>query len=162
MMFAGVYWVMGKLDNKTGATLKEMSVEERKSYCLHDAHLVAELVRIKNGDIIRIMQVISFHTRLRFEEVCHKGMTGIWKKILNEEISKKIDLVGYSNLPSILRKLYSSKLQLFENSNNYIDDDYEEDWDDTDMIMIRNSQIIKKIHMNNIRKCLNKKKGKED
>ena len=100
----------GKLDNKTGAKLEEMSIEERKSYCIHDAHLVAELVRIKNGDIMKIMQIIAFHTGLKFEEVCHKGMPWIWKKILDNEISKKINLIGYRNVPSILRKLYSEQI----------------------------------------------------
>jgi len=98
----------GKLENKTGADLTEMSVEERRTYCLQDAHIVAQLVSIKNGDILKLMQVIANHTGLRLEEVCHKGMTGIWTKILNGAISKKISLVGYDNIPSILHKLYSS------------------------------------------------------
>ena len=70
----------GKLDNKTGAKLDEMSIDERKSYCLHDAHIVAELVRINNGQILKIMDVIASHTGLTFEEVCHKGMTGNMEK----------------------------------------------------------------------------------
>ena len=61
------------------------------------------------------MQVIASHTGLKFEEVCHKGMTGIWKKILNDAISKKIAIVGYDNiLPYALRKLYSNKTSYFE------------------------------------------------
>jgi hypothetical protein len=55
------------------------------------------------------MQVIANHTGLRLEEVYHKGMTGIWTKILNDAISKKVALVGYENLPITLRKLYSNK-----------------------------------------------------
>ena len=55
----------GKLDNKTGAKLEEMSIEERKSYCLHDAHMVAELVRINNGDILKIMQSNSLPHRIK-------------------------------------------------------------------------------------------------
>lgn len=118
----------GKLDHKTGTILEEMSIDERKSYCLHDAHLVAELVRINSSDILRIMQVISQHTGLKFEEVCHKGMSGIWKKILNDEIRKRINLVGYSNLSSALRKLYSNKPSYTEDIDIY----YNEEEDDED------------------------------
>jgi len=86
-----------------------MSIEERKSYCKHDAHLVAGLVRVNSGDILKIMQVIANHTGLRLEEVYHKGMTGIWTKILNDAISKKVALVGYESLPITHCKLYSNK-----------------------------------------------------
>lgn len=80
----------GKLDNKSGAKLDEMSIKERKSYCLHDAHIVSELMRINNGQILEMMNIIAYHTGLKFEEVCHKGMSSIWRKILNDVISKKI------------------------------------------------------------------------
>ena len=104
----------GKLENKTGAKLDEMSIDERKSYCLHDAHIVADLIRVNNGQILNIMHVIASHTGLKFEEVCHKGMTAIWKKILDDAISKKIDIVGYGNMPATLRKLYSNKTSFAE------------------------------------------------
>ena len=102
----------GKLDNKTGAKLDEMSIEQRKSYCLQDAHIVAELVRINNGEIIKIMHIIAFHTGLTFEEVCHKGMSSIWKKILNDAISKKIYLIGYNILPKYYANYILIKCQL--------------------------------------------------
>ena len=120
----------GKLENKTGAKLDEMSVEERKSYCLHDAHIVAELVRINNGQILKIMDIIASHTGLKFEEVCHKGMSSIWRKILNDAISKKISLIGYDSLPIALRKLYSNKTSFVEFDDNYYDyedDEFEDD-----------------------------------
>ena len=98
----------GKLDYKSGASIQEMSIEERKRYCENDAHLVAELVRIQNGDILKTMKVIADHTKLRLEEVCHKGMSGIWTKILNDEIGRKIGIVGYDNIPFVLKKLYST------------------------------------------------------
>jgi len=121
----------GKLDNKTGAKLYEMSIEERKSYCLHDAHLVAELIRANNGgDVLRIMKVIASHTTLTFEEVCHKGMTGIWKKILNDAISKKINLVGYENMPSALRKLYSNNSNYGKYRDYHLDKEYEYEYED--------------------------------
>ena len=117
----------GKLDSKTGAKIEEMSIDERKSYCLHDAHIVGELVRINNGDILKIMDVIASHTGLKFEEVCHKGMAGIWKKILDETISKKLDNVGYGNIPITLRKLYSNKKPYLEYWGiNYGDEDGED------------------------------------
>jgi hypothetical protein len=116
----------GKLDNKTGARLEEMSVEERKIYCLHDGHLVAELVRVNNGEVLKIMQVIAFHTGLTFEEVCHKGMTGIWKKIFDKAISKKIKSVGYKNIPPVLRKLYSNNGS-YGTYADYFDDENEYD-----------------------------------
>lgn len=111
----------GKLDNKTGAKLEEMSTNERKSYCLHDAHLVAELVKVRNGDVLKIMQIIASHTGLKFDEVCQKGMTGIWKKILNDTISRKISLLGYESIPPALRKLYTNKTNYreYENDENY-------------------------------------------
>ena len=71
------------------------------------------------------MQVIANHTCLRLEEVCHKGMTGIWTKILNDSISKKISLVGYDNAPLALRKLYS-------NNNNQTFVAYQETKNDFD------------------------------
>lgn len=103
----------GKLDNKSGSAITRMSISERKAYCQHDAHLVSELVKIDNGNILKIMQVIVNHTHLKLEEVCHKGMTGIWTKILNNAISRKIALVGYENFSSTLRKLYSSNHQSY-------------------------------------------------
>jgi len=118
----------GKLDNKSGAKLDEMSVDDRKSYCLHDAHLVAELIRVNNSDALKIMQVIASHTGLRFEEVCHKGMTGIWKRIINEAISKKIRIVGYENISSVLRKLYSNNSVSYETNLT----EYHFDYDDED------------------------------
>src|SRR5215831_7380177 len=66
----------GKLSS--GKEVINLSVAERKAYCLHDSHIVAELVRVDNGDIMKIMQVISRHTGLTLDEVCHKGMTAIW------------------------------------------------------------------------------------
>jgi hypothetical protein len=118
---------IGKLENKTGAQLVEMSVEARKEYCMHDAHLVAELVRLKNGDIMRMMQIIAFHTGLTFEEVCYKGMTGIWKKIIDKSISKKIKIDGYVNLHSVLKKLYSNNSGYCENDDNFSEDLFEEE-----------------------------------
>ncbi len=109
----------GKLENKTGANLNQMSIEERKSYCLEDAHIVAELARINNGQVLKIMDIIASHTRLKFEEVCHKGMSSIWKKILNDAISKKISLIGYDSLPKTLRQLYSNNNSFVEYENNY-------------------------------------------
>lgn len=116
----------GKLDEKTGERLEKMSIEERKSYCINDAHLVAELVRIRNSDIIRIMQIIAIHTGLSFEEVCHKGMAGIWEMILDKEIRKKIHLLGYNNVSLVLRNLYSNKSL----SNTEYFENYEDEEDD--------------------------------
>jgi DNA polymerase elongation subunit (family B) len=113
----------GKLDYKSGSCIEEMSVEERKAYCLQDAHIVADLIRIKNGDILKIMQVIANHTRLKLDEVCHKGMTSIWNKILNEAISKRISLVGYDNIPSSLHKLYSNTN--YQSSEKYEEIEYD-------------------------------------
>jgi DNA polymerase family B/Primase X len=120
----------GKLDNKSGSNILNMSAEERKSYCKHDAHLAAELVKVNNGDILKIMQVIADHTGLRLEEVCQKGMTGIWTKILNDAVSKKAALVGYDNLPFTLRKLYSNKHQAAL-QYNHIAEDFDE-WESED------------------------------
>ncbi len=44
--------------------------------------LVSELVRINNGEILKIMNIIASHTDLTLEEACHKGMAGLWRKIL--------------------------------------------------------------------------------
>jgi hypothetical protein len=122
----------GKLDNKTGASLEEMSIEERKSYCLHDAHLVAELVRVNNGDVLKMMQIIAFHTGLTFEEVCHKGMPGIWKKIFDKSISKKIDIVGKENIPAVLRKMYSNNASYTRNTDYSFNEDVYEMEEDED------------------------------
>ena len=115
----------GKLGNKLGGNLEIMSIEERKSYCNYDAHLVTELIKIENGNILKIMKVIADHTGLRLEEVCHKGMTGIWAKIMNDAISKKAALVGLTNIPNILRKLYfktySQSVQAFDNEEEGLD-----------------------------------------
>ena len=75
---------------------------DRKVYRLHDAHLVDDLVRINNGTPLKIMDIIANHTGLSLNEVCEKGMTGIWTKILNEAVSRKVNLVGYSGLPIVL------------------------------------------------------------
>jgi hypothetical protein len=127
----------GKLDNKTGAKLDEMSIDERKLYCIHDAHMVDELSRINNGKILKMMGIIASHTGLTLEDACHKGMTGIWRKILNKTISKKISLIGYANLPSALQKLYSNKTSYVEYSYSYYDyaegNKEEEEFDDDEL-----------------------------
>ena len=97
---------------------------------MQDAHIVAELVRVNNGNVLRIMDIIASHTGLTFEEVCHKGMSAIWRKILNDTISKKISLIGYDNLPFALRKLYSNKTSFVEFNDNYYDYEEEEFEDD--------------------------------
>lgn len=68
-----------------------------------------------------MMQIISSNIGLKFEEVCHKGMTGIWKKILNDAIYKKTSFIGYDSLPFVLRKLYSAKTPYLEHSDSYCD-----------------------------------------
>lgn len=115
----------GKLDKESGSSIEKMSILERKEYCQHDAQLVAELVKMENGNILKIMQVIASHTGLRVEEVCHKGMAGIWTRILNDVIAKKVALIGYDNLSSPLRKLYSNRHQ---SSSEYrsIENDFEQ------------------------------------
>lgn len=112
-----------------------MTIEQRRAYCLHDAHLVAELVKINNGDILRLMEIIAHNTGLDLHEVCEKGMTGIWTKIINKAIHKKIDLVGYGNLPFALRSLYSTSQhhsifdyrQVGEDIDGETDDPYDYD-----------------------------------
>lgn len=104
----------GKLDGRSGADISKLSIHERKAYCMHDAHITADLIKLKNGDIIKTMQVISSHTGLNLEDACHRGMTGIWTKILNDAISKRVSLVGYHNVPNALRKLYSKQSRYFE------------------------------------------------
>jgi DNA polymerase elongation subunit (family B) len=122
----------GKLDDKSGAKLDEMSIEKRKSYCLQDSHIVAQLARINNGQILKIMDIIASHTGLKFEEVCHKGMSSMWRKILNDAISKKISLIGYDRLPVVLRKLYSNKTSFVEFDDNCYDYEHDEFEDDGD------------------------------
>jgi hypothetical protein len=97
----------GKLGDKSGSAILKMTVDQRKSYCMHDAHLVAELLRVNNGDVLKIMKVIANHADLKLEEICEKGMTAIWTRIMNDAISRRVDLVGYDKLPFILRRLYS-------------------------------------------------------
>jgi hypothetical protein len=97
----------GKLDDERGSAINKMTADRRKAYCMHDAHLVAELVRIDDGNILKMMDIITHHTGLNLVEVCEKGMVGIWTKILNEAVSRKVNLVGYNGLPTILGRLYS-------------------------------------------------------
>ena len=105
----------GKLEDKSGFDVNKMSVKERKRYCMSDAHIVADLVRIQNGDVMKIMQIITEHTGLKLEQVCHKRMTGIWTKILHDSISKKVSLLGSHNISSVLRKLYFNHKQYSAN-----------------------------------------------
>ena len=119
----------GKLHNKSGHNISKMSISERKEYCQNDAHLVAKLVKIDNGNILKIMQVIASHTGLTLEEVCHKGMTGIWTRILNYTISRRVGLVGYDNLPFALRKLYSSNHRPYSEYSS-IENEFEENEDE--------------------------------
>jgi DNA polymerase I len=79
------------------------------------------------------MQVIANHTGLRLDEVCHRGMTSIWNKILNDSISKKISSIGYDHLPIALRKLYSNHQTLYayyRNSDDDFDSEIEEEIED--------------------------------
>ena len=125
----------GKLDDKTGARIDEMTPSDRKSYCMNDTHLVSELIRIDDGKVLKMIDIISSHTNLKFEQVCHKGMTCIWKKILDGTIYKKISTTGYRNLSPTLRKLYSSKskynqqdtkINNIENIDEYENDELED------------------------------------
>jgi DNA polymerase I len=104
----------GKLDCKSGADILKLSIPERKAYCMNDAHIIADLIKLKEGDIMKTMQVIANHTGLKLEDACHKGMTGIWTKILNDTISKRISLVGYDNIPNALRNLYTKHQMKYE------------------------------------------------
>jgi len=117
----------GKL--ASGKDIRTLSTAERKAYCLQDAHIVANLVRINNGDIMKMMQVIAKHTGLILYEVCHKGMTAIWNKILNDSISKRISLIGYDNIPPVLRKLYSNNqsYMYYRDANEDFDSELEEE-----------------------------------
>ena len=85
------------------------------------------MVKVNNGDILKIMQVIANHTNLKLDEVCHKGMTGIWTKILNDAITKKVSLVGFDNIPIALRKLYSYNQSYveYQESKDSVDTDLE-------------------------------------
>ena len=123
----------GKL--ASGKDVMNLSVAERKAYCLQDAHIVAEIVRINNADIMKIMQVISKHTGLALDEVCHKGMTAIWNKILNDSISKRISLIGYDNIPSVLRKLYSNNQSYiyYTNTSENFDSELEEEEEEDEL-----------------------------
>jgi hypothetical protein len=116
----------------SGKDVMNLSVAERKAYCLQDAHIVADLVRVDNGDIMKIMQVISKHIGLTLYEVCHKGMTAIWNKILNDSISRRISLIGYDNIPSVLRKLYANNQSyiFYKNTNENFDSELEEGEDE--------------------------------
>ena len=122
----------GKLSS--GKDIRTLSVAERKAYCLQDAHIVANLVRINDGDIMKMMQVISKHIGLKLYEVCHKGMTAIWNKVLNDSISRRISLIGYDNIPSVLRKLYSNNQSYIycRNTNENFDSELEEEEDEED------------------------------
>ena len=121
----------GKLENKSGVDIFKMSVKDRKQYCMWDSHILADLIRIQNGNVMKIMQTIANHTGLNLEQVCHKGMTGIWTKILNRSISRKVSLLGSGNIPSALRKLYFNHKQYSVNEE-VIDtetEDYENRYD---------------------------------
>ena len=113
----------GRLGNESGSAILRMPINQRKAYCLHDAHLVAELVRVNNGNLLKVMDVIACHTGLSLAEVCEKGMTGIWTKILNEAVCRKADLVGYYGLPLVIRRLYSKSHKDFDYSQ--IEEDIE-------------------------------------
>jgi hypothetical protein len=115
----------GKLENECGSAISRMTVDQRKAYCMHDAHLVAELVRINDGNILRIMEIIANHTGLKLEEVCEKGMTGIWTKIINETVFRKVDLVGYDCVPLTLRRLYSKSHKYPYSDYKQIEEDVE-------------------------------------
>lgn len=95
---------------------------------------MADLLKINNGDIMKIMQVISKHIGLTLDEVCDKGMTAIWNKILNDSISRRISLIGYDNIPSVLRKLYSNNQSYiyYRNTNENFDSELEEEVDEED------------------------------
>jgi hypothetical protein len=56
----------GKL--ASGKDVMNLWVAERKAYCQQDAHIVADLLKIKNGDIFKIMQIIAHHSGLRNDE----------------------------------------------------------------------------------------------
>ena len=47
----------GKLEGRSGADISNLSIDKRKAYCMHDAHIIADLIKLKNGDIMKTMQV---------------------------------------------------------------------------------------------------------
>lgn len=152
---------IGKLNGNTGAKLEKMSIEERKTYCIQDAHLVAELIRIRDGYILRIMEIISVHTGLSFEEVCHKGMPSIWKKMIDKSISKKIGIVGYENIPFILRKLYSNNVSHRNYPDSFDEDEYDEDDENEELLEYKENSYDYYIDIID-RKSRNKESDAED
>jgi DNA polymerase I len=68
----------------SGANVHTLTVEQQKQYVLRDSHLVMDLSRANNGQIMSLMQAISELAGLLLEQVCHSNLSTWWTKVFDD------------------------------------------------------------------------------
>jgi DNA polymerase, archaea type len=77
----------GKYQNLDGTQIQKMSKGEQLQYVVQDANLVMKLSKHNEYEILDLMNAISIITNVRFDRVCHTGISTWWKQIIEDKIN---------------------------------------------------------------------------
>ena len=77
----------GKYQDLDGLQIQKMSKEEQLHYVAQDANLVIKLSKHNDYEILDLMNAISIITDVRFDRVCHTGISTWWKQIIENKIN---------------------------------------------------------------------------
>ena len=78
----------GKFENLKGSDMFNIPKEKLMQYVTQDAKLVMKLTKHNNCEILELMNAISVITELRFDRVCHTGLSTWWTTIIKREFGK--------------------------------------------------------------------------
>lgn len=59
------------------------TVAEVKEYCLTDAGLVLDLVKLDNYRVMGLMQAMAGLVNMQLATVCHYGLSAVWRHVIN-------------------------------------------------------------------------------
>jgi hypothetical protein len=88
----------GKYKGYSGLDFEQLpTLEEKRRYVLEDSQLVFDMLQHNDFEILRLMDAIATLTRLSFETVCRTGVAKMWTKILDDRITREINLLSSSS-----------------------------------------------------------------
>jgi DNA polymerase elongation subunit (family B) len=86
----------GKYENMNGLQIQKLPKEKQLEYVAQDANLVMKLSKHNNYEILDLMNAISIITNVRFDRVCHTGISTWWKQIIEDKIN-----TGECKIPTV-------------------------------------------------------------
>lgn len=78
----------GKVEGLDGSQVQKLSNEKQLEYVTQDARLVMKLTQHNNFEILDLMNAICTITGVKFEKVCHTGISSWWRKIIKDKITE--------------------------------------------------------------------------